>query len=93
MKEKKSNVDVSKNLNNVDNNSASSDILKEIGNFVLKETEKSKKKGSEKNIFVLTEDLKIKNGRPNKPTKIPVKIATLKSIIQKIVSAELKKRN
>ena len=93
MRDKKSDVNESKNCYEPVNDMLSSEILKEIGAFVLKETKRRKKNKDKKNILTLTEDLKIKDGKPNKPEKIPVKIATLKSMIQKIVIAELEKRN
>ena len=93
MRDKKSDVDESKNCYEPVNDMLSSEILKEIGTFVLKETKRRKKNKDKKSILLLSEDLKIKDGKLNKPEKIPVKIATLKSMIQKIVVAELEKRN
>ena len=92
MKDKKSDVSVSKNVDDLDQTLSSPEILKEIGDFVLKETKRTKVKKDKKNILVLKEDQKIKNGKLDRLEKIPVKIATLKSIIQKIVIAELEKR-
>jgi hypothetical protein len=94
MATKKENVQ-SDNLDQDDENLSSLEVLKQIGKFVLKETDDKGQllKKTKKTVFLLNEELKIKKGKVFKGKTIPIELATLKSIIRKIVNDELEKKS